>query len=45
VVFLGHVASKEGIKVDLQKVKVITECLRPTNDIETRISSGLVGSY
>jgi len=25
VTFLGHVISKEGIKVDLQKVKAVTE--------------------
>jgi len=36
VVFLGHVVSKEGIKVDLLKVKVVTECPRLSNVTETR---------
>jgi len=34
VVFLGHVVTKEGIKVVPQKVKVIIEWLRPTNITE-----------
>jgi len=45
VVFSRHVVSKEGIKVDLKKVKAITECPRHTNAIEIRNFSGLVGCY
>ena len=45
VVFLGHVVSKEGIKVDLKKVKAITECPTLTNFIEIRNFSGLAGYY
>jgi len=33
VIFLGHVVSKEGIKVNLQKEKVVTKCPRLTNVI------------
>ena len=29
--YLGHVASKDGIWVDLDKIKAITECLVPNN--------------
>jgi len=36
VTFFGHVAFKEGIKVDLEKIKVITEWPKPTNVIEVR---------
>jgi len=36
VVFLGHAVLKEGIKVDPQKVKAITEWPRPTNVTEIR---------
>ena len=36
VVFLGHVITKEGIKVDPQKVKAIIEWPRPTNVTEIR---------
>ena len=45
VVFLGHVVTKEGIKVDPQKAKAITEWLRPTNIIEIRSFRGLAGYY
>jgi len=41
VVLLGQVVSKEGIKVDPQKMKTITEWPRPTNVIEIRSFSGL----
>jgi len=44
-VLLGHVVIKEGIKVDPQKVKVITEWSRPTNIIEIRSFLGLAGYY
>ena len=43
--FLGHVVIKEGIKVDPQKVKAITEWSRPTNITEIRSFLGLVGYY
>ena len=45
VVFLGHVVTKEGIKVDPQKVKAITEWPRPTNVTEIRSFLGLAGYY
>jgi len=45
VVFLGHVVSKEGIKVDLKKVKAITDCPSLTNVIEIRNVLGLAGYY
>jgi len=45
VLFLGHVISKEGIKVDLQKGKAVTECLKPTNVTETRNVLGLARHY
>ena len=42
-VFLGHVVSKEGIKVDPEKVKVITNWLRPTNVTKIRSFVGFIG--
>ena len=45
VVFLGHVVTKERIKVDSQKVKTIMEWPRPTNIIEIRCFLGLAGYY
>ena len=45
VVFLGHLVSKKGIKVDLKKVEAITECPRLTNVIEIRNFSGLAWYY
>ena len=45
VVFLGHVVSKEGIKVDPQKVKAIMDWLRPTNVTEIRSFLRLAGYY
>jgi len=42
---LGHVVTKEGVKVDLQKVEAITECSRPTNIIEIRSFLGLACYY
>ena len=41
--FLGHVISKEGNKVDPQKVKAVTNWPRPTNVIEVRSFLGMVG--
>jgi len=37
--------TKEGIKVDPQKVKAITEWSRPTNVTEIRNFLGLAGYY
>jgi len=31
MVFLEHMVSKKELKVDLQKVKAVTKCSRPTN--------------
>jgi len=45
VVFLGHVVTKEGIKVDPQKVKTITEWSTPTNVTKIRSFLDLVGHY
>ena len=45
VVFLGHVGTKEGIKVDPQDVKAIKEWPRPTNVTEIRNFLGLAGYY
>ena len=45
MVFLGHAVSKEGSKVDDQKVKEITEWSRPTNVTEIRSSLGLAEYY
>ena len=42
--FLGHVVTTEGIKVDPQKVKAITEWSRP-NITEIRSFLGLIGYY
>lgn len=38
---LGHVISKEGIAVDLEKVKVILEWIVPKDIDEIRSSVGL----
>jgi len=43
--FLGHVLTKEGIQVDPQKVKAITEWSRPTNVTEIRSFLGLAGYH
>ena len=45
VVFLGHLVSKEGIKVDPQKIKVIMKWPRATNVTEVRSFLGLAGYY
>jgi len=45
LVFLGHVVTKEGTKVDPQKVKAITEWSRPTNVTEIRRFLHLAGYY
>jgi len=45
VTFLGHVITKEGIKVDPQKINAVVEWPRPTNMTEVRSFLGLVGYY
>jgi len=45
VVFLGHVVSTEGSKVNSKKVKAITECPRLTNVIGIKNFSRLVRYY
>ena len=43
--FLGHVISREGMKVDPQKVKAVSEWLRPSSVTEVRSFLGMVGYY
>ena len=45
VSYLGHVISKEGVKVDLEKIKFITECPNTTNISKLRGFLGLTGYY
>ena len=45
VAFLGHIITTEGVKVDLEKVKAVSEWKQPTNVIEVRIFLGLAGYY
>ncbi len=45
VSFLGHVISGEGISVDPEKVKTITEWKRPSSVTEIRSFLGLAGYY
>jgi len=45
VIFLRHVFSKKGIKVDSQKVKAILNWLRLTNVTEVRSFLGVAGYY
>jgi hypothetical protein len=45
VSFLGHMVSKEGIKVDLAKIKIISEWKQPENVTEVRSFLGLAGYY
>jgi len=45
VVFLEHLVSKEGVRVDPQKIKAIIEWPKPTNVTEVRNFLGLVGYY
>jgi len=41
--YLGHVASKEGIVVDPEKVRAIMEWVDPRNVDEVRSFMGLTG--
>lgn len=45
MVFLGHVVSKEGIKVDRAKVEAVRGWSRPTSATEIRSFVGLVRYY
>ena len=45
VAFLGHVVSKDGIQVDLKKIKAIIDWLRPITVTEVRSFLGLAGYY
>ena len=45
VAFLGHVVSKEGIRVDLAKIEVVRGWTRPTSPTEIRSFVGLAGYY
>ena len=43
--FLGHMVSKQGISMDLTKVKAMTKWERPKNVFEVCNFLGLVGYY
>jgi len=43
--YLGHVASKEGIAIDPEKIRAIMEWVAPKNVDEVRSFMGLVGYY
>ena len=43
--FLGHIVSKEGIRVDPKKIEVITEWKPPRNVKEVRSFLGLAGDH
>jgi len=45
VTFLGHLVTKEGIKVDPQKINAVVEWPRPTNVTEVRSFLGLARYY
>ena len=45
VSFLGHIVSKEGIRVDPKKIEVVVEWKPPRNVIEVRSFLGLPGYY
>jgi len=45
ITFLRHVISREGIKVDPQKVKAVSEWPRPLNITEVRSFLGMAGYY
>ena len=44
-ILLGHVVYKEGIKLDLAKIKVIIELKPPSNPKKNRIFIGHTGYY
>ena len=45
VSFLGHIVSKEGIRVDPKKIEVVIKFKPPRNVIEVRSFLGLAGYY
>ena len=45
VSYLGHVISKEGVKVDLEKIKSIKEWPKPTNISKLRGFLRITGYY
>ena len=45
VSFLGHIVSKEGIRVDSKKIEVVVEWKPPRNVTEIRSLLGLAGYY
>ena len=45
VTFLGHVVSKEGIRVDSAKIEAVRGWTRPTSPIEIKSFVGLAGYY
>ena len=45
VSFLGHIVSKERIRVDPKKIEVVIEWTPPRNVTEVRSFLGLVGYY
>ena len=45
VAFLGHMVSKDGIQVDLEKIEAVADWPRPTKVTEIRSFLGLAGYY
>ena len=45
VSFLGHIVSKEGIRVDPKKIEVVVEWKPPRNVTEVHSFMGLAGYY
>ena len=45
VSFLGHIVSKEGIRVDPKKIEVVVEWKKPRNVTEVHSFLGLAGYY
>ena len=45
VAFLGHVVTKDGVLVDPDKIRAVTEWQRPTSVTEIRSFLGLAGYY
>ena len=45
VAFLGHIITIEGVKVDLEKVKAVSEWKQPMNVTEIHSFLGLAGYY
>jgi len=43
--YLGHIVSKEGIAVDLEKIRAIMEWVDPKNVDEVKYFMGLGGYY